>query len=91
MVLSRDAVSLAGRVAVVTGGGAGIGRATAAAFVEFGAGAPAIWERDNEAATAAADEIGKWWRALRMGRDPEQVDAGTGAHCRKNRYTKCFS
>lgn len=73
MVLSRDAVSLAGRVAVVTGGGAGIGRATAAAFVEFGASV-AIWERDNEAATAAADEIGAVACVADV-RDPEQVDA----------------
>ena len=73
MVLSRDAVSLAGRVAVVTGGGAGIGRATAAAFVEFGA-TVAIWERDEEAVTAAADEIGAVACVADV-RDAEQVDA----------------
>jgi 3-oxoacyl-[acyl-carrier protein] reductase len=57
MVLRRDAVSLAGRIAVVTGGGAGIGRAVAAAFAEFGARV-AIWERDGAAAASAADEFG---------------------------------
>jgi len=73
MVLRRDAVSLDGRVAVVTGAGAGIGRAVAAAFAEFGARV-AIWERDEVAAAAAADEIGGLACTTDV-RDPEQVDA----------------
>jgi NAD(P)-dependent dehydrogenase (short-subunit alcohol dehydrogenase family) len=57
MVVRRDAVSLDGRVAVVTGGGAGIGRAIAAALAEFGARV-AVWEKDEASARSAADEIG---------------------------------
>lgn len=56
MVLQRDAVSLDGRVAVVTGGGNGIGRAITAALVQFGARV-AVWERDPVAAAALADEV----------------------------------
>lgn len=73
MVLRRDAVSLDGRVAVVTGGGAGIGRAVAAAFVAFGARV-AIWERDEAAAASSADEIGALACVTDV-RDAEQVDA----------------
>jgi 3-oxoacyl-[acyl-carrier protein] reductase len=50
-------VDLAGRVAVVTGGSRGIGRAIAAAL--HGAGAKvAIFGRDEARATAAADALG---------------------------------
>lgn len=72
MVLRRDAVSLEGRVAVVTGGGAGIGRAAAAALAEFGARV-AVWEKDERTAIAAADEIGGLACVTDV-RDAQQVD-----------------
>jgi NAD(P)-dependent dehydrogenase (short-subunit alcohol dehydrogenase family) len=66
-------VSLTGRVAVVTGGGAGIGRAIAAAFAEFGARV-AVWEKDATTAAEAAHEIDGLACATDI-RDPDQVDA----------------
>ena len=51
------AVRLDGRVAVVTGAGAGIGRGIAAGLAAFGASV-AIWEQDAETCAAAADEVG---------------------------------
>lgn len=77
MVLRRDAVSLAGHVAVVTGGGAGIGRAVAAAFAEFGASV-AVWEKDAASAAEAASEVGGMACVTDV-RDPEQVDAAMTA------------
>lgn len=72
MVLKRDAASLDGRVAVVTGGGAGIGRAVAATFVEFGARV-AVWDRTEAAVDSAADEFGALACVTDV-RDSEQVD-----------------
>jgi 3-oxoacyl-[acyl-carrier protein] reductase len=57
MPVTPEDVRLEGRVAVVTGGGAGIGRGVAAGLVTFGA-AVAIWERDSASCARAAQEIG---------------------------------
>src|SRR3954453_10311805 len=50
-------LGLSGRVAVITGGASGIGRACAAAFAGEGA-RPVVWDVDAEAAGRAAGELG---------------------------------
>jgi 3-oxoacyl-[acyl-carrier protein] reductase len=72
-VLSREAVSLDGVAAVVTGGGAGIGRGIAAGLAAFGARV-AIWERDPERCETAAAEV-DGLACVTDVRDEEQVDA----------------
>lgn len=57
MSMNPSSVLLTDRVAVVTGGGAGIGRGIARGLAAFGASV-AIWERDAETAAAAAEEVG---------------------------------
>jgi 3-oxoacyl-[acyl-carrier protein] reductase len=73
MAIDPSDIQLTDRVAVVTGGGAGIGRGIAAGLAAFGASV-AIWERDVESCTAAAESIGALGIVTDV-RDGGQVDA----------------
>ena len=64
-------MSLAGKVALVTGAGSGIGRASALAFAREGALVAAA-DIDGEAARATAEEIGA--RALALAADVSRED-----------------
>jgi 3-oxoacyl-[acyl-carrier protein] reductase len=66
-------ILLTGRVAVVTGGGAGIGRGIAAGMAAFGASV-ALWERDAGTCAAAAESVHALGIVVDV-RDSEQVDA----------------
>lgn len=73
MGLDPSAALLTDRVAVVTGGGAGIGRGIAAGLAAFGA-TVAIWERDDDTCTAVAAEVGGLACTTDV-RDAHQVEA----------------
>jgi NAD(P)-dependent dehydrogenase (short-subunit alcohol dehydrogenase family) len=77
MTLDVDAVSLTGKVAVVTGGGAGLGRGIAAGLAAFGAGV-AIWERNADSCASAAEEVGGLGLVTDV-RESEQVDCAVEA------------
>lgn len=73
MAVDPSNILLTGRVAVVTGGGAGIGRGIAAGMAAFGARV-AIWERDPQTCAQAAESIGGLGIVTDV-RDSGQVDA----------------
>lgn len=73
MAIDPSDILLTGRVAVVTGGGSGIGRGIAAGMVAFGAKV-AVWERDPQTCARVAESIGALGLVTDV-RDSEQVDA----------------
>lgn len=73
MAIDPSRILLNGQVAIVTGGGSGIGRSIAAGLAAFGA-TVAIWEINPDSCAAAAAEIGALGIATDV-RDPDSVDA----------------
>jgi NAD(P)-dependent dehydrogenase (short-subunit alcohol dehydrogenase family) len=73
MVLDPSAVRLDGQVAVVTGGGSGLGRGVANGLAAYGARV-AVWEQNPDTCQAAAAEISGLACTTDV-REPDQVDA----------------